>query len=103
MKISGGPRGLVVIGALLAVCFSAWSVATGMQLRHEIANVSAVVQHQAQTPEDARDIAQIVYHLPFLEAREAARWSPTGYATIGVAGTVLSVLFLIVGLRRSRP
>ncbi|MEX2178509.1 MAG: hypothetical protein WD801_07345 [Gemmatimonadaceae bacterium] len=56
-------------------------------------------QHRA--PGDSAGYASALYHAGHAQATHAARWSLTGYATLGVAGTLVG-LAVLLGARQRR-
>lgn len=55
-----------------------------------------------RTPGDSIAYASAIYHASHARASHANRWRPTGYATLGLAGTLIgAALLLSIGYRRT--
>ena len=94
-------RGLLVIGVVLVIAAPALSLGSIMSRRRHIAEFQEAALSPAVLADSATR-ASVVYHLSRLQADEAVKWSPTGDATFGVAGTVAGFLLVAWSTLRRR-
>ena len=82
-----------VVGVIVLVLSPALAVATHWAARRDMEAVGRLPR--PITPVDSQTYSRLNYHVVIAEGQLAGRWSPTGYAALGVTGTLLGVALLI--------
>lgn len=93
-------RSLRLIGIVLLVAAPSIAIGDEVAIRRELRKLDDVLSRRT-TPADSAEISSEKYHHAHLEADAAARWSATGYATLGVIGTALGLALVLVSRRRT--
>lgn len=94
------PSSRVLLGVVFLVVFPALAIYRWYGAKGPIETREWFEQHRS--PGDSAAYASAVYHASHARATHAARWHPTGYATMGVAGTLAGAA-LVLSARRRRP
>jgi hypothetical protein len=93
------PKDRVLIGAILLVVASLFIYGSWWSLNGPLETLARLETHRFRG--DSAEYASALYHASHAKATQAARWSPTGYATLGTLGIIVS-LGLILSARRWR-
>jgi len=85
--------GVILLLAAPALAFGVWYSARG-----PLSTLAWFEQHR--TPADSAAYASALYHASHARATEANRWHLTGYATVGLVGTLAGVCLILSGSSR---
>ncbi len=86
--------GIVFLIAAPALSIGAWDAANG-----PLETLAWYDAHRG--PGDSAAYASAQYHAAHARASHANRWRPTGYATLGLLGTLIGIGLLIPYRRRT--
>ena len=76
-----------VLGLILFIAAPALAVGRCYSTREPLARFAQMEQHR--TPADSLAYGSAAYHAAHARATQANRWHPTGYATLGILGTII--------------
>ena len=91
---------LRVFGLVLLLAGPATYYGTWQGNRQNLDVLQMMEQRPRRDKTDSANYASALYHGTHARASEAGKWSPTGYATLGVALTIVGVVLLGFGMRR---
>jgi hypothetical protein len=87
-----------MLGVLLVLASPALALGQWYSIRGPLKTLAWFDDHRA--PGDSVAYASALYHAGHARASIAGQWQPTGYATLGAAGTLIGVALLGVSARR---
>ena len=90
-----------IVGLALIIAAPTLSLATWYSTREPLARLAWSDQHRA--PGDSAGYAHNFNHAAYVRAINARRWHPTGYATLGLVGTLVGGLLLTLPRRNLAP
>lgn len=93
------PRSRLLVGIVLLIVTAGLTFGYRYSLRGPLQTLEWFKAHRA--PGDSLAYASAAYHASHAQAAQANRWRPTGYATLGLAGILVS-LGLIASSRSRR-
>lgn len=99
VRSTDGRRLAMVTGLLLVLVSPALALGQWYSTRGPLQTIAWFDQHRS--PRDSAAYASALYHAGHAQATHARRWNLTGYATLGVAGTLVG-LALLFGARQRR-
>ena len=94
----GGRSVRRILGLLLLLASPMLALGARYSAQESLTSLARMERHR--TPADSLAYASASYHASHARAREANRWHASGYATLGVAGTVVGLGLLVSGLFR---
>lgn len=97
---SPGKRVCRILGVILIIVSPAGALASWTVNQQPLEVLAQVEQRRSIV--DSATIASAIYHAGHARATLANRWHPTGFATLGVLGTIVGVTFLYFS-RSRRP
>ena len=87
-----------ILGLLLLLASPMLAFGARYSAQESLTSLARIEQHR--TPADSLVYASAVYHASHARALEANRWRASGYATLGLAGTVAGLGLLVSSLFR---
>lgn len=87
-----------VLGAILLLAAPALALGVWYSARGPLTTLAWLEEHR--TPADSAAYASALYHASHARATEANRWHLTGYATLGLIGTLAGACLLLSGSYR---
>jgi hypothetical protein len=99
-KIHDGRRVARTIGLLLVIAAPAFAFGSWHSTRQPLEVLALAERMKATLPADQYSSA--VYHGAVAQRTLDAKWSPTGFAALGIVGFAAGALLLYLGFREPR-